>query len=150
MFIHKTAICIGNQALIAHNIASVELFKTTYRDRSLYPTYHKSEWHRKSFCKNNYGKVNSKEYADEQISTGVTGYIAGDALYALHQKHPDYEYAALVRTQDKADIVKKAYPNVRIVQGGLDDSDLLKEEAAKADVVLRMPSITNTSLFIVR
>lgn len=94
--------------------------------------------------------MNSKEYADEQISTGVTGYIAGDALYALHQKHPDYEYAALVRTQDKADIVKKAYPNVRIVLGGLDDSDLLKEEAAKADVVLRMPSITNTSLFIVR
>lgn len=67
----------------------------------------------------------------------MTGYIAGDALYALHEKHPDYEYAALVRTQDKADIVKKAYPNVRIVLGGLDDSELLKEEAAKADVVLR-------------
>jgi hypothetical protein len=69
----------------------------------------------------------------------VTGYIAGDALYALNQKHPDYEYSALVRTQEKADIVKKAFPNVRIVLGGNDDSDLLKEEAAKADVVLRTP-----------
>jgi len=68
--------------------------------------------------------------------TGVTGYIAGDALYALNQKHPDYEYSALVRTQEKADIVKKAFPNVRIVLGGNDDSELLKEEAAKADVVL--------------
>lgn len=56
----------------------------------------------------------------------------------MHQKHPEYEYAALVRKQDKADVVKKAYPHIRIVLGGLDDSDLLKEEAAKADVVLRM------------
>ncbi|KAM0708378.1 hypothetical protein Q7P35_005029 [Cladosporium inversicolor] len=68
--------------------------------------------------------------------TGVTGYIAGDALYALNQKHPDYEYSALVRTQEKADIVKKAFPNIRIVLGGNDDSDLLKEEATKADIVL--------------
>lgn len=67
----------------------------------------------------------------------MTGYIAGDALYALNQKHPDYEYAVLVRTQDKADIVKKSFPNVRIVLGGNDDSDIIKEEAAKADIVLR-------------
>lgn len=67
----------------------------------------------------------------------MTGYIAGDALYALYQKHPDYEYAVLSRTQEKGDIVKKAYPSVRIVIGGLDDSDIIKEEAAKADVVLR-------------
>lgn len=70
-------------------------------------------------------------------STGVTGYIAGDAFYELYSKHPDYEYAALVRTQEKADIVKKVFPNVRIVLGGNDDSEILKEEAAKADVVLR-------------
>ena len=67
----------------------------------------------------------------------MTGYVAGDALYALNQKHRDYEYAALVRTQEKADIVKKAFPNIRIVLGGNDDSEILKEEAAKADVVLR-------------
>lgn len=67
----------------------------------------------------------------------MTGYIAGDALYALNKKHPEYEYAALVRTQEKADIVKKAYPNVRIVLGGNDDSEILKKEAANADVVLR-------------
>jgi hypothetical protein len=88
-------------------------------------------------------------------STGVTGYIAGDALYALHQKHPDYEYAVLVRTQEKADVVKKAFPNVRTVLGGNDDSELLKEEAAKADIVLREPfielhSISNTELIIIQ
>ena len=67
----------------------------------------------------------------------MTGYIAGDAIYAIYNEHPDYEYACLVRTKDKAEQVEKAYPNVRTVLGGLDDSDLLEEEAAKADIVLR-------------
>lgn len=58
-------------------------------------------------------------------------------MYALNQAHSDYEYVVLVRTQDKADAVKKAYPSARIVLGGLDDSALLKEEASKADIVLR-------------
>ena len=69
--------------------------------------------------------------------TGVTGYIAGDALYALHQKHPDYEYTAFVRTQAKGDVVKKQYPNIRIVLGGLDNSEIIKDESSKADIVLR-------------
>lgn len=63
--------------------------------------------------------------------------IAGDALKVIAEAHPEYELSALVRTQDKADIVKKAYPNIRIVLGSNDDSDLIKEEAAKADIVLR-------------
>jgi N-acetyl-gamma-glutamylphosphate reductase len=75
--------------------------------------------------------------AKPHCRTGVTGYIAGDALYALHYAHPDYEYAALVRTREKGNIVQKAYPNVRVVLGGLDDAEILKTEAAKADIVLR-------------
>ena len=69
-------------------------------------------------------------------STGITGYIAGDATHALYEAHPDYEYSALVRTQEKADAVKTAFPSVRIVLGNLDDSELLREEAGKADIVL--------------
>jgi len=68
--------------------------------------------------------------------TGATGYIAGDALAAIYNSHPDYEYACLVRSKEKADKVKEAFPNVRIVLGGLDDSGLLEEESAKADIVL--------------
>lgn len=30
--------------------------------------------------------------------TGATGYIGGDALYALYKKHSDYEIAVLVRS----------------------------------------------------
>lgn len=33
--------------------------------------------------------------------------------------------------------MKKAFSNARIVVGDLDDSALLEEEAAKADIVLR-------------
>ncbi|KAK6417826.1 hypothetical protein LTR95_017280, partial [Oleoguttula sp. CCFEE 5521] len=68
--------------------------------------------------------------------TGTTGYIAGDTFSLLQSKHPEYEYSALVRSEDKARLVKKAYPSTRTVIGGLDDSELLQEEASKADIVL--------------
>lgn len=70
--------------------------------------------------------------------TGATGYIAGDALYVLNKAHPEYDYSLLVRTEEKAKKIKQAYPNVRIVIGDLDASDILEREAAKADIVLRM------------
>ncbi|KAK4615487.1 Oxidase ucsJ [Fulvia fulva] len=68
--------------------------------------------------------------------TGVTGYIGGDALYALNKAHSDYEYSALIRSEEKAAPVKKAYPDLRVVIGGLDDSQIISDEAAKADIVL--------------
>lgn len=70
-------------------------------------------------------------------STGVTGYIGGDALYALATKHPELSYTALVRSTEKAEQVRARYPSVRVVIGNLGDSDLLKKEAADADIVLR-------------
>jgi nucleoside-diphosphate-sugar epimerase len=57
-------------------------------------------------------------------------------LSQLHREHPDFEYSALIRTQDKADKVKAAYPHIRVVLGGLDDATLLEDEAARADVVI--------------
>lgn len=74
--------------------------------------------------------------------TGATGYIGGDALYQLYQKHPEFEYALLIRTQEKADKVLEKYPKARVVIGGLDDSETLEREAAWADVVLRKLSIS--------
>ncbi|KAF2092990.1 NAD(P)-binding protein [Rhizodiscina lignyota] len=68
--------------------------------------------------------------------TGATGYIGGDALYVLYKAHPNYEYSVLIRTQDKADAVKKAYPSVRVVLGDLDNSAILEEEASRADIVI--------------
>ncbi|KAJ5528237.1 hypothetical protein N7513_012396 [Penicillium frequentans] len=68
--------------------------------------------------------------------TGVTGYIAGDALATLVSKHPNFSYSALVRSTDKAEQIKAQYPNIRIVLGDLDDSALLEQESAAADIVL--------------
>lgn len=72
-------------------------------------------------------------------STGATGYIGGDALYALMQKHPrDYDVATLVRNSDKGAQVASQYPSIRLVYGDLDSAETLEEEARKADIVLRM------------
>jgi N-acetyl-gamma-glutamylphosphate reductase len=70
-------------------------------------------------------------------STGATGYIGGDILYALEKAHPEYEYSALVRDSDKGAPVAAAFPKTRLVYGGLDDSQLLEDEAARADIVIR-------------
>jgi len=68
--------------------------------------------------------------------TGATGYIGGDALYALEKAHPEYEFTALVRNPDSGAKVVSVYPKIRLVYGNLDDSALLEEEAAKADIVI--------------
>ncbi|PWY89197.1 nucleoside-diphosphate-sugar epimerase [Aspergillus heteromorphus CBS 117.55] len=68
--------------------------------------------------------------------TGATGYIGGDALYALTSKYPSYSISALVRSPEKAEQVQAQYPSVRVVVGDLDDSALLEKESADADIVL--------------
>ncbi|CAK7263463.1 hypothetical protein SEPCBS119000_000503 [Sporothrix epigloea] len=71
--------------------------------------------------------------------TGATGYIGGDAFYALYNAHPEYDYTLLVRSQDRADIVNKAFPdakNIHFVFGNLDSADAISAAAAAADVVL--------------
>ncbi|OGM41055.1 nucleoside-diphosphate-sugar epimerase [Aspergillus bombycis] len=68
--------------------------------------------------------------------TGVTGYIGGDALYHIHQNHPDFEYSALIRTDDKARKVQAQYPKLRVIIGDLDDTEKIAREAAWADIVI--------------
>jgi hypothetical protein len=75
--------------------------------------------------------------------TGITGYIGGDAFHVLSQEHPDFEYAALIRTQEKADYVKGLYPNLRVVIGSNDDSEIITKESAWADIVLRKTPPSN-------
>lgn len=73
------------------------------------------------------------------LSTGVTGYIGGDAFYNLYKTHPDYDYTLLVRSQAKADIVTKAYPgakNIHFVFGDNNSADVLSAAAAAADIVI--------------
>ena len=62
-----------------------------------------------------------------------------------------YDVAALVRDSDKGAQIASQYPAIRLVYGDLDSSDVLEEEAKKADIVLRaiIPSldlVTSTAL----
>lgn len=69
--------------------------------------------------------------------TGATGYIGGDVLSVLATKYFSLSISVLVRSPEKAQQVQAQFPSVRIVHGGLDDSDLLEKESADADIVLR-------------
>ncbi|KAF2463737.1 NAD dependent epimerase/dehydratase family protein [Lindgomyces ingoldianus] len=68
--------------------------------------------------------------------TGATGYIGGDALYAIANAHPELEITALVRNSDKGAKVASQYSKIRLVYGDLDSTDILTTEASKANVVL--------------
>jgi hypothetical protein len=82
-------------------------------------------------------KSNDRTDLSSHSSTGVTGYVGGDALYTLYNAHPDWEFTALVRNSEKAAPVAAAFPKVRFAYGTLEDSAVIEEEAAKADIVLR-------------
>jgi hypothetical protein len=67
-------------------------------------------------------------------------------LYALEKAHPDYEYTAMVRNSDKGALVAAAYPRIRLVYGTNDDTALLEEESARADIVIRMSFLPRFAL----
>ncbi|WPB05036.1 uncharacterized protein RHO25_009684 [Cercospora beticola] len=67
--------------------------------------------------------------------TGATGYIGGDALYAIATSHPEYDITALVRNSDKGAKVASQYASVKLVYGDLDSVELIEQEAKVADIV---------------
>jgi len=69
------------------------------------------------------------------FTTGTTGYIGGDAFYAIVKAHPEFEITCLVRNSEKGALVAKQYPKVKLVYGDLDSYDLIVEESSKADIV---------------
>lgn len=69
----------------------------------------------------------------------MTGYIGGDALTTIIEAHPDWQYTFFVRDSDKGAKVAARWPSVTLVYGKdwASAVNVLEEEAAKADVVLR-------------
>ncbi|TXC04536.1 hypothetical protein FocTR4_00000173, partial [Fusarium oxysporum f. sp. cubense] len=78
----------------------------------------------------------TKMAAKSVFITGTTGFIGGDAFYALHKAHPDWKYTILVRSEDKGKDVQKQYPNVKLAIGSLDDSRVIEKAASEADIVI--------------
>ncbi|KIM94012.1 hypothetical protein OIDMADRAFT_35073 [Oidiodendron maius Zn] len=77
------------------------------------------------------------------FATGVTGYLGGDAIYAILKAHPEYEVTCLVRDEGKSVKVAAAHPQIRIVHGDLNDLKLVEEEAAQADIVCNFAHATH-------
>jgi uncharacterized protein YbjT (DUF2867 family) len=69
--------------------------------------------------------------------TGISGYIGGQVLHDITEKHPQYQIRGLVRTKEQQKKIASKYPAVETVIGDLDSAEVLKAEAAKADVILR-------------
>ncbi|GAB1734450.1 hypothetical protein NU195Hw_g679t1 [Hortaea werneckii] len=68
--------------------------------------------------------------------TGATGYIGGDFLHAISKAHPRVAVTALVRQESKAARLKELYPQVEVVQGDLDNAEVLVKASSEADIVL--------------
>lgn len=58
-------------------------------------------------------------------------------LYSLVNAHPEFAIRALVRDSAKAQAITRAFPNVQVVEGSLDDEELMAQEAGKANIILR-------------
>lgn len=72
--------------------------------------------------------------------TGATGYIGGEILHRITSAIPDVEITALVRDVQKGTQLSYNYPNVHIVHGDLDDSEMIEKAVGEADVVARVYS----------
>ncbi|KAM0429232.1 hypothetical protein ACHAPT_006446 [Fusarium lateritium] len=70
--------------------------------------------------------------------TGASGYIAGDLLHLLAKSHPEYHIRALVRDSTKGEAIKRSFNEVQIVNGSLDDINVVAREALDADVVVHL------------
>lgn len=74
--------------------------------------------------------------------TGATGYIGGEALYQLLNCLTNYEVTALVRSQEKADKLKRATNNkVETVIGDLDDLELIQEQVCRNDIIINTANV---------
>ncbi len=61
--------------------------------------------------------------------------MGGETLHQLVDSGANYTITCLVRGSKVASF-SKAYPQVRVVEGDLDDEELLAREAGQADIVL--------------
>ncbi|KAK6462854.1 hypothetical protein DFJ63DRAFT_313982 [Scheffersomyces coipomensis] len=78
--------------------------------------------------------------------TGATGYIGGEVLYQLlnNKDTANFEITALVRSDKKAANLKSKTKNkVKTVIGTLDDIDLIKDQAARSDIIINTADVDN-------
>lgn len=80
---------------------------------------------------------------------GATGFVGGHLVELLAEKHPDCRLLCLLRntTLDKITNLKTLNPNVEIVEGTLEDREVILQTAEEAGIVIHiahsdhMPSV---------
>lgn len=73
---------------------------------------------------------------------GATGYVGSQFLIMLGRTLPNLSVAALVRStnQDRLNWLRRAHPKLTVVEGTLEDSSIIEDQAANADIVLNIAS----------
>lgn len=71
------------------------------------------------------------------LTTGTTGYIGGDAAYAIYSKHKNHKYVHYGRNAESLVKVQQQLPGSEIIVGALEDVKKLSDAAYNADIVLR-------------
>ncbi|KAE9980466.1 hypothetical protein EG328_000285 [Venturia inaequalis] len=66
--------------------------------------------------------------------TGATGYIGGNVFTNLVKKHPSYKITLLLRNPPPE--FERHFPNVKVVQGDFDSSEIISNLASEADIVI--------------
>ena len=59
-------------------------------------------------------------------------------LDTIVKQHPEYDVTVLLRNEPET--FRQVYPDVHVLHGDYDSSELLSEAASKADVVVRTSS----------
>jgi uncharacterized protein YbjT (DUF2867 family) len=71
---------------------------------------------------------------------GGTGFTGGHVLSLLHTSHPEISAICLVRDASPAKLssLQKLNPNTSMVEGTMDDAELISKTAETADIVIHM------------
>ncbi|EEU38636.1 uncharacterized protein NECHADRAFT_82985 [Fusarium vanettenii 77-13-4] len=72
--------------------------------------------------------------ACSSFSTGATGYTGGTVLNTLVTAHPEYDITVLLRKPLAS--FSDAHPGVKVLLDDFDSTEILKEAASKADIVI--------------
>lgn len=68
------------------------------------------------------------------LLTGATGYIGGSVLETLVSTHPEYNITVLLRNIPST--FEKKYPDVKILKGDYDSSEIITKAASEANIVV--------------
>ncbi|KAF8655198.1 hypothetical protein AX16_003230 [Volvariella volvacea WC 439] len=80
----------------------------------------------------------STPYTVKLFLLGGTGYVGAELLLQLKDKLPQIQVIALVRnaTEQRRAALAQLHPSISVIEGTLEDTELIHEHASKADITI--------------